>query len=216
MDPGPRPFIPCSGTAQFELVYEIFDKVCENTIWLNRPDGWRVENLNDICFRLAQWWFDDFRTHFSTDIALFKVKALEYDEDPGNQGVWIADTPIVGTIADPALPNNCSIAISFRTGAAGRSNRGRNFLVGIPETKVAGNIIDGTYLGEIIDSYENMVSYIRTASGDSSITHVVASFLSSGVWRSACSQREVTNYIYSDVFMDSQRMRLTGRHHRGS
>lgn len=52
-----------------------------------------------------------------------------------------------GLILSPALPNSIAMVVSHRSGLAGRSNRGRSYLTGLPEEYLTGNTWSTTATG---------------------------------------------------------------------
>jgi hypothetical protein len=200
-------FVPSPDTCSVELVYGINGLYCENTFYVRGPsDGfWDTAALADIALVFEGWFNTELSDRLSTDLTLASIKAREMASETGH---YYERLPFAsyGRVASPALPNNVSIAVSLRTGFVGRSNRGRNFLVGIPESKVVGNSADASWCNDVLNNYDTLLSTLVAHSP--SLSLVVYSRRSGGAWRSVASTPEVNNVVFTDTVIDSQRRRL--------
>lgn len=114
-----------------------------------------------------------------------------------------------GAITGEALPNNCSMAVSFRTGLAGRSNHGRNYVPVMSDSEVNGNVIDTGFATSIVDAYSELI-FPSTAIPDGWIWVVVSRFVG-GEPRTEGVFQEIMSVQVSDLIVDSMRSRLPGR-----
>lgn len=62
-----------------------------------------------------------------------------------------------GDVDSEAVPNNVAACVSFRTGLAGRSFRGRNYVAAIPNSEVTLNTISPTTIVALANAYQTMV-----------------------------------------------------------
>nr|CRY95097.1 hypothetical protein [uncultured prokaryote] len=109
--------------------------------------------------------------------------------------------PIPGNIGGQASPSNAATVVSWRTAYAGRRNRGRTYVGGIPEEVVAQDQVDGPHLGRLA-AFADAVRTFMVDTGYS-VIHAVLS-------RKFGLYKLVTSYII-DRIVDSQRRRLKGR-----
>lgn len=122
-------------------------------------------------------------------------------DDSSNQGA--------GGVGGGAAPNNVSFAISFRTALGGRSNRGRNYVPGIPLQAVSGNTITSDFVDNYVQAYQALLVGGGVLPGD--WTWVVVSRQTGGVVRPTGVTIPITTVLATDNIVDSQRRRLPGR-----
>jgi len=116
-----------------------------------------------------------------------------------------------GQVSGEAAPNNCTMAVSFRTGLAGRSNRGRNYVPCLTNSEVTGNVIDGAFIANVIAAYAQLVFPANVGVIPGGWEWVVLSRFSGGVERTVGVFTEITSVTVADNIVDSQRRRLPGR-----
>lgn len=112
------------------------------------------------------------------------------------------------------MPGNVTMSVSFRTALRGRSFRGRNYVAGLTEDQVAGNIFISTLSASWKAAYEAIAAAIASTGW----TWVVVSRFSGvdavtkePIPRAAGVTTPVLSVIVVDDFVDSQRRRLAGR-----
>lgn len=140
----------------------------------------------------------------SNDITYTFVRARDYSIVNGatqEQGL-----SLVGGGTD-AMPNNVCISCSFRSGIAGRSFRGRNFVGAIPRDQVAENSVLSTFLSPVLAAFTLMTSPTFATNWQWSI----ASFRSLGTWRGVAALTPVLYPIFVDNIVDDMDKRLPGR-----
>ena len=122
---------------------------------------------------------------------------LEVPFSPGIQG------------QDAGLPaaNQNTICISLRTGAAGRSARGRLYWLGLSESQYSINTMEPASLPAIVGAVESL----RAAIAASSRALTIVSYVANGVPRPGGPVYfVVTNVLAVDAILDSQRRRMPG------
>ena len=122
---------------------------------------------------------------------------------PGlNEATYVIPQPHIGTAAGVALPANAAAVISWKTGQAGRSNRGRTYLFGLSDGHASGSTLTSTYLGLAALVALNIRSF-NNAAGAVQVVFAIASF-THGYY-------VIVTSATIDAFVDSQRRRLIGR-----
>lgn len=114
-----------------------------------------------------------------------------------------------GAVTGEMMPNNVSMAVSFRTGVAGRSNHGRNYIPALSDSVVDGNNIDPTWAEDVRAAYEQLV--FPTAVLPGGWIWVVVSRVLNNEPRAEGVFQEITEVILTDLIVDSMRSRLPGR-----
>lgn len=116
---------------------------------------------------------------------------------------------IVGGTAGEAAPNNCTMAVSFRSAFSGRSFRGRNYVPCLTNSQVTGNNIDADWAQSVVDAYALLL--FGGGSLPAGWVWVIVSRFTLGAPRVSGVFNEVFSVLVSDLIVDSQRRRLPGR-----
>lgn len=156
---------------------------------------------------VAGWWVTNLTPLLSSSYTLRNVTATSLHAAIAPQFVSTAGLPSPGASASAALPGNSAYVISFRTGLAGRSARGRNYVPGLPENQVAGNQVEIAWSGAVVAAYEALL----TAISPIGVTWVVVQRRADGDVLPAGVPRPVSAVVAVDRNVDSQRRRLAGR-----
>lgn len=203
---GTHPFIPASNTAKVRFVYQTPGGIANNVIYFQNGTGWDAETLLDLVDAVNTAWEDNVRPVTANEVLLQKMEAIDVSiEDGPTSELFVLAAGSGGT---GILPGNVTLAISFRTGFAGRSRRGRLYHVGLTETGVVGDkLVAGVQAG-MQAAYAGMFSDIATALPGTE--HVVVSYCSDGDWRTNALVTPVLTYSVDDT-IDSMRKRLLGR-----
>ena len=139
----------------------------------------------------------------SVSVGALDVTCKDVSFAGGAIGVYYIPQPHPGAYTGTAAPANAAGVISWRTGVASRSGRGRTYICGVSQTAVTGSIFTSTWL--------NVAAVFAT---------VVAAFTNSGGFLTpirlhvASFTHEYSNAVTSfivDNYVDSQRRRLIGR-----
>jgi hypothetical protein len=122
--------------------------------------------------------------------------------DPANPLAYdlAVSPPSPGTSAGQSIPANATLTMSWRTGRAGRKERGRNYIPGLPFTAVnANDTVTSVFLSALATAAGQFVSGVWSNGVVPAIFH-----------RFDHSYTPVNSYVLENV-VDSQRRRLPGR-----
>lgn len=114
---------------------------------------------------------------------------------------------VPGELAGAILPNNCSLAVSFRTGLAGRTNRGRIFWPSFLESEVTDQRVGAVKQGDILDTMGLLVGNNVVATGWTWAVISRKELVPDGPGRAV----PITAVVLNDDVIDSMRRRLPGR-----
>lgn len=201
------PFIPLPNGMRAEIRMTLDGQQVEHVLHIiagNAPNAEDCQNVADI---IDDWMGDTYLALLSPDLTyrFTYVRSLADSEAPeasqdANGGV--------GTQVGDALPNNVSIAMALRTGFTGRSARGRVKLTGLTANDLAStNTLDPTRAVNFTSAWETL----QTNLGGDGYVWSVASFYSDGAPRAIASALAITDILFVDLTLDSQRRRLPGR-----
>lgn len=114
-----------------------------------------------------------------------------------------------GGVGGGVAPNNVSFAVSFRTAVGGRGGRGRNYVPGIPNQALSGNIITSDFITNYINAYSALLPAGATVPDP--WAWVIVHRFENGVPLAAGLPIVVEAVVATDNVVDSQRRRLPGR-----
>lgn len=204
---GSHPFISADKTAYVQIVQSLFEQTVVNGFYFQKADSWTRDDIVDLATAASTAWVGDPQAAQSQDITLTLVRATDVEVDNSFQTETFVDAGSAGQLTHPSEPGNVALAVKFTTGRAGRSFRGRIFFSGLDTLVVTGNSVDAGYRDDIVDNLVSFIEAVNTAMGSK---HVVVSYCQEGVWLTDAVVTEVLGYG-ADLFIDSQRRRLTGR-----
>jgi len=165
-----------------------------------------------ICQAVANagltWWTGNVTALTPANLLLREVYVKDMSDINGFQASASPNPATPGSHAAASLPNNVSICASLRTGLIGRSARGRWFWQGLCEDQVVNNTVDAGLLTSIDSALTNLASALATLG----YNWQIVSFNSGGGPRPGGPVYfTVTDIIFVDSTIDSQRRRLPGR-----
>jgi len=204
-------FIPVPDTVQVELIYDTPAGTAENTLWFHYEGTGDITEfaISTLCGEIVQWWVTEVMAFVCDEITLREVIGTDMSTEISEAGSSPADA--VGVRADNVLPQNVTMAVSFRTPNRGRSYRGRNYVVGLGEGQVANDIVGATWTVGYVDAYAALPSYLPVVLGDPQWNWVIASRYTNNAPRTTGVFSSVTAVQVTDDYVDSQRRRLSGR-----
>lgn len=200
-------FVPTENAAEVELRFTLHGQQVENTLYFYNPDGVGVAGLIDLTTQLNGWYTNHLKTVQASSVVLLELYATDLTSAvaPTYSNTVLNGTPGTFTTG-PCLPGNASLTVSFRTTGRGRSARGRNYFIGLPEASVVGNTVDTAYVNAIETAYFELINYLTEP-----WQWIVLSRVFEGADRTEGLVQPITNVIIVDPYVDSQRRRLTGR-----
>lgn len=122
------------------------------------------------------------------------------------------DLPVVlpflatGAQAVPSLPNNTALIVTKRTNMAGRSGRGRNYIMGLANNSGTSVSPAAGTMTALAQAYADLGPFLSPHN----LFDAVVSLFSNNAPRAAGLVNAVTNYSVDDAY-DSQRRRLKYR-----
>lgn len=154
------------------------------------------------------WWASDVVPLTPSTLELREAHVRDLTVINGLEATAAPVGTLVGTNGSPSLPNNVAICASLRTGFTGRSARGRWFWQGLSESQVADSVVTGTLLPDIVAAITNLAVLLATGG----FNLVIISRVTGGAPRvPAPITFTVTDVLFVDAVVDSQRRRLPGR-----
>lgn len=185
----------------------LFGQEIQNTLYFEKAGGYIMADLLDLAAVVRSWYFTNVMPILSNDYVFREITAQDISAEAGEIAFNTAGTGTAGGNTAPSLPGSVAIAVSFRTGLAGRSYRGRNYLSGLVEAGVTGNTLADVTRTAITTAYAELLDVLS----DTDFVWGVVSRVTAGLPRPVGIITAITSVIIVDAFVDSQRRRLSGR-----
>lgn len=181
-------------------------RVFQNVFHVSAPAPWSSTELSDLAIDYVQWWNSTYKARMSSDVSLTLVQTRKLDPASPLGVDYPVIPPIPGTLANPSVPSNATLTMSWRTGLAGRRFRGRSYVPGIVQADVS-----------TVDSASSPLVNALLAAGTQLITTalrhgVLTIFHAPNVTPSPFDNlfNDVTTVVVENL-IDSQRRRLPAR-----
>lgn len=206
-------FVPVPNTIQVDVLYLQDGQRVENTLYFERSGGWSLPQIIDFLEQLNTLIAEELMPLLASSIQFIELIARLLDTASSIGFSMPITPPVSGGVSGNAAPNNVTYTISFKTGLTGRSFRGRNYVPGLPGSKVTGNTIDSATRTGLLAFY----SALKALASESTNPWVVVSRYSGvdGDGKPIPRVTGVTTNVESvttfDTTVDSQRRRLPGR-----
>lgn len=207
-------FVPCPNVCQLEAVYTQNGEIVENVFHVLFAAGITVPFMNLLMTDADTWDASNMAAKRHLDSQLVKWRARDLTTQAGAVVELDLATPRPGAVSGVALPNHATIAISWRTGLAGRSQRGRSYLVGLADSSLDTTAQQITPAAAT--SYAaGWTALLAAINANVTRSMVVLSRRHNGADRAVGVTTPITSAIFSDLYVDSQRRRLPkhNRHH---
>jgi hypothetical protein len=187
----------------------VYSQVIENTLHVRAGAPFTLEDIQALRDIVNTWDNSYWKTYRCQNVLLnrIRIKALDAKDSPMEDYALPIARP--GAYLQNALPLNVTFAIKLGSTQAGRSQRGRIFIPG-----VALNFISGQVMGtSLADAFVTELNALKSAISAHSTSWQlgVVSYRADKAWRTEGQFTPVSTIVYTDLNLDSQRRRLTGR-----
>lgn len=210
------PFIPVPSVVQININQRLHGEQVQNTLYGVNFGGITPANMLLLAGEIITWVGSQLYDELSNDLSLFEVAVRDLSVADGPFVIAPPTTPVVGGQVAPALPGNAAACVSFRTGLVGRSRRGRNYVAGLPEFRVTGNLIGEPLVTSLADAYSALFAPTGPFQASGYAWVVVSRYSGTDPVTGEPIPREfgqptIVSGVRVDNAVDSQRRRLSGR-----
>ena len=223
------PFVPCADAAQISMGFAQADgSFAENTYWVKRSIAWDNTSLLAMCAAFKTWWTTGDGTHkqqaqMCTNYSLIQIAARDFTTQHSGSVVYQTGLPLAGTSAGTSVEQGLTFSVTARTGLAGKSYRGRTFLIGLNQSDLSNqqeNLVGSGNASGYVSALNALITAVPAADTDS-ILVVMSRYYQPGgpgtdsVPRAAGIPTPILNFGFHDLLLDFQRRRAPahGRHH---
>ena len=208
------PFVPSATVAGVQLEGVVDNCQTINDLYFSLPGGFILSDLQSLATNLNDWFNLSLAAQLSEDWSTVAVHVRGLNI-PNGFIVDVSTSPTAGSLTVEAAPNNVAACISFRTGVAGRSFRGRNYIPALANDQVNLNTMEVEYMAALKAAYDLLLPGGGALPGGW-IWGVLSRF--SGVDvdghpipRAFGVFTPIINTLFVDATVDSMRNRLPGR-----
>jgi hypothetical protein len=203
-------FVPAADTVKVDFRQTLYGQQISNTLYFRSIAGpFGVADVDTLTTELVQFWDIGLAPNLVEDLELRELYVTDLTTQTSPTWTYPVVPAGAGDLSVPGVPGNVTFCVSFRAAGRGRSSRGRNYIAGLAETDVTGNTYDGTRADSLVQAY---IDGILTNSDLTALWEmVVVSTVENKAPRSSALIQPVTSVLYTDLTVDSQRRRLTGR-----
>lgn len=194
-------------TIRVNVRFLLFNQIVENVYDVNCPTGVDAAALADCRDAFIDWVPNTYMGSISHDCFWTGLELQNLSIENGSVLSYTAPSPVAGGANSASEPGNVSFCVSARTGASGRSFRGRKYVAGVPIVFRTGNQVAADWAADILAALNGLISTLNAINQ----VLVVVSKIADGVERLTGLSTPVINFTYTDLNIDSQRRRLTGR-----
>lgn len=180
----------------------------ENLFYYEAGSAPTQELLDDLTAAAAEWVISDWLPRLPTSWFGREIYAKDLSSGSGLQST---DTTIAGqqgeTEGDP-LPNHVTLAVARRSALAGRSFAGRVYWQGLSQDDLSSqNVISSARALAIIAAIVGLDDVAIALD----LVPVIVSYFHDHATRAEGVTTPITNWLYTDLTIDSRRRRLPDR-----
>jgi hypothetical protein len=200
-------YVPVPNTLQANVRFVLDGQQIENVLNFLFPAGTFTESSADIYDALNTAFWAVLRTQLSNQLVSTEVYMVDRTSNTGATATFPAFTSPSGNITATAESNQVAFCITHRTANRGRSFRGRTYISGLAKTNITQNTVDLSVANGLRDAFNDFRDLMQVAG----TPLVVVSRKANGVDRTTGLATPITESLYRDRFVDSQRRRAPGR-----
>jgi hypothetical protein len=203
------PFQPVPNGASAVIHATLDGETCDTTLGfsLNAAGPVAPAALAALATGLVNYWTSNQLAILPVEYVFNRIDLRAEDVEFGPQSETTGFAGATGSLVGNIMPNNVTLAIAFRTGLAGRTNRGRNYWPSFLESEVNGQRVSAAKIGAILGAYSGMLGPDSIAAGWTWSVLSRKELVPGGPGRAV----GVTTVSVRDNVIDSQRRRLPGR-----
>lgn len=200
-------FIPVPNVVMVEVRARFDGQKIENRFMIDALTFVSDTVLADITNLVSVWAQATYFDWVPVGVTLTEVVGTDLSIENGSQHTIVPEGTVSGGRGGDPMPNETTIAVSLRSGARGRSARGRAYVLGLARTDVVGNNVTATYAAAIVPAFQTLIDDIAAARH----AFVIVSYRNNKAPRPGGPVKFlVTTASLTDVTVDSQRRRKPG------
>lgn len=200
------PFVPAPNIIQVEVLATKDGQQIENRFMVDVFHAPSLGDMTGIQAQVTAWCNVTYAPLLPEDVVITGLKMTDMSQQNGPQ-LQVA-LAIPGTIAGISAPNEVTYCVSLRSGLAGRSARGRWYVLGLSNSNIGGqNRVGPVYRANIASAVQQLVTRMT----DIGFAFVIVSYINNNAPRvGGPVYFPVITVTTTDDILDSQRRRRPG------
>ena len=200
-------FQPASGIAQVELRGTLFGQNVENILHFKFNTAITGTAIEDLANAMTEWVIEKYLGHMPAEYVYRETYVKDLTINFGAEYTSVGAAGLDGENG-LALPGGSAWVVKFLTGSQGRSYRGRNYVL-CNRDQTSGNFVSLAWATGVAANYAAILAALVEDAPE--WTWVVLSRQTNGALRADGIGTPIVAVSYTDLAVDSQRRRLTGR-----
>ncbi len=197
---------PCPKIAQCTVELQADSQSVFQDWYFEKTSGWLHGEMETLGLAVMGEFQSNLLPHFATDVTAIRVVATDLSSLASERAVVPFPLTPAGGTAGHSLPNNVAWSIQKQTGNRGKGRQGRIMWGPIPTSSVVQDTVQSAYADPVMI---DIFAYITAVTGIlGGIGHVVLSRWDNKVWRPAGIGIPVTSMGYTNLVVDSLKLRL--------
>ena len=200
-------FQPAPDCAEVVFLYQSAGQNINNVVNFKFATPYTQSDLDQLTDAMDNWVGVNMKPTLPNTVSYVSTTARGLSDSIDLESVN-NDNAGAGSAASPALPNNVTFCLSFRTGLTGRSARGRFYWPILNEAELE---TANTITALVAAAMQTSLYQMQTDAGAAGWTMGVLSRQHAGVVLPEAQFRPLVSVIFVDRTVDSMRRRLPGR-----
>jgi len=210
----PQPFVPFTNGLEVVLNFTQQDgSPALNTFMVERTAPWTASLITTMLGAFITWYktgdgTNKYQGFQNNNITLVSAAGRDLTTQSGLTVIDSGGLPASGLQTDGAAALGLSFVLTSRSGLAGRSFRGRTYLVGLDVgswSSMTDNLINSTTAAHLVLAFNALITAVPAA--DSDCTLVIPSRRHNGGFRDAGVMTPVLSFGFHNLNTDFQRRR---------
>jgi hypothetical protein len=200
-------FVPAPGVVQVNQRATLFNQQIENVHYFelgSAPDAAAIQQAADDA---RDEWIAQMLPVLTEDYIYREAYVTDLTSETAPAATSVPASLTTGDGTSDSAPGSVTLCLSLRTSGRGRSSRGRQYISGISEGSIIDNAWDATKAQSVVQAFAEYQAQMATKG----YALVVLSRIQNAAPRDQGLAQPVTSILVTDLFIDSQRRRLTGR-----
>jgi hypothetical protein len=200
-------FVPAPGVLQVNQRATLYGQQIENVHYFELGFPPDPAGVQQAAYDARDNWVTHMLPVLTEDYIYREAYVTDLTTDTSPASTAVPATLTTGAGASDAAPGSVTLCLSLRTSGRGRSSRGRQYISGLSEGSIEDNAWNSAKAAEVVSAFQAYQAAMNTAG----YNLVVLSRIQNAVPRDLALAQTVTSILTTDLFIDSQRRRLTGR-----
>lgn len=202
------PFVAAPNIAMIEWRCSRNGQNIENRLMVDMLEEPTAGSLSPLSVLAWNWWENDHATLLSSEVNIREVVCTSLHTQNGPQVTYAPDSTTFGLVGGFELPNEVSLCVSLRSGARGRSARGRWYMLSLTDGQMAGtNDVTAAHATACAVSLTNLITTLTGAG----LLPVVVSYRTNNAPRPGGPVYfPITTALVVDTIVDSMKRRKPG------